>query len=688
MRSTSNRTALAVALAVSFAGGVARAAEPATSPSAATPVAAPAATSSDAEAVPAAAQAKDAATVEARTATPRGTTFVLPDGWAKTVQGNTVTLSPPEADGSKLVIVDALGDDPDVAIAAAWSALGMAPKFVVATDAAPRDGWEQRRFYEYDVAANAKRVVNASAYRRGTEWTLVLADADQAIAEKRASQVGKIFQRLQPAGHTRESFAGRTAHTLDAARVRQVAQFVESMRKDFDVPGVAVGIVQDGEVVMAQGFGVRALGKPAPVTGDTRFMIASNTKALTTLMLAKLVDAGTLDWDAPAKDVYPAFRLGDTATSDRVLVKHLVCACTGVPRQDFEWLFEGEKQTPATVMATLATMQPTSAFGELFQYSNPMAAAAGYIGGQVAYPGSELGEGYDRAMQALVFDPLGMRNTTFDYARAQTGDYASPHGFDIRREVQPMGMGLNDTIRASRPAGAAWSSVNDLLKYVQMEIDHGLLPDGSRYIGETALMERREPQISLGVDKDYAMALMVDSSDGVQVVDHGGDMGGFHSNMMWWPEQKVGAVILTNADEGVQLRGPLKRRLMELMFDGEPQAEATAKANAKANREAFAAFVKLFQVPADAATLAALAPRYHNDALGELVVTRADGKAWFDFGTFRTEVATMPQPDGSMAFMTIDPESIGFQFTRADADGLRKLVTRDGQHEYVFTEME
>ena len=339
-------------------------------------------------------------------------------------------------------------------------------------------------------------------------------------------------------------------------------------------------------------------------------------------------------------------------------------------------------------MATLGTMQPTSGFGELFQYSNPMAAAAGYIGGQVAHPGSELGAGYDQAMQALVFDPLGMKNTTFDYAKAQTGNFARPHGYDIDHKVVVMDMGLNDTIVASRPAGAAWGTVNDLLKYVQMEIDRGVLPDGKRYIGEAALLQRREPQISLGVDRDYAMALMVDRSDGVTVIDHGGDMGGFHSNMMWWPEQRVGAVILTNADEGVYLRGPLKRRLMELMFDGEPQAQAAAKATAKANREAFDAYRKLLQIPGDAAALAGLAPRYRNAALGDIVVTRAGGKARIDVGAFSSEIVTQPQPDGSLAFVTIDPVAAGFQMVRADKDGKRALVVRDGQHEYVFDAVE
>jgi CubicO group peptidase (beta-lactamase class C family) len=643
---------------------------------------------SDSPPPPAASANAAAASADAPTTTPGGkATFLVPEGWGKNVDGNAVVLTPPEADGSRFAIIDATADSADAAVLEGWKLLGLSPKLVVATDAAPRDGWEQRRFYEYDIPQNAKRAVSAGAYRKGTAWTVVLVDVDQAIAEKRASQFGKLFQRLQPAGHTRENFAGRTAHKLDEARLRQVADFVETMRADFDVPGVAIGIVQDGKVVLSRGFGVRTLGKPAKVDGDTRFMIASNTKALTTLMLAKLVDAGKLDWNARAKDVYPAFKLGSDAVTDKVLVKHLICACTGLPRQDFEWLFEGEKQSPQTVMATLGTMQPTSGFGELFQYSNPMAAAAGYIGGHIVHPDSELGAGYDQAMQSLVFDPLGMRNTTFDYAKAQTGNYASPHGFDIERKVTIMGMGLNDTIVASRPAGAAWGTVNDLLKYVQMEIDRGVLPDGKRYIGEDALLQRREAQISLGVDRDYAMALMVDKSDGVTVIDHGGDMGGFHSNMMWWPEQKVGAVILTNADEGVFMRGPFKRRLMELMFDGELQAQASAAATAKANREGFAAYRKLVQVPADAEAIAGLAARYRNDALGELVVTRKDGKAAFDVGAFSSEIATQPQPDGSLAFVTIDPVAAGFPFVRAEKDGVRQLIVRDGQHEYVFDEV-
>ena len=632
-----------------------------------------------------AALAQNAADHHASTA--RGTSFIIPAGWTQSIAGNDVLLAPPEAHGSRVAIIDASSVSPDAAVAEAWRSLGQSPKLLVASDDAPRNGWDQGRYYSYDIADNAHRAVQAIALRSGANWTLMLVDVDQGIAEKRLSQLIKIGHGLMPAGYSPETFAGHTAHRLDAARLAEMVRFVEAMRLDYDVPGVAIGIVQDGKVVMSKGFGVRQLGKPAVVDGDTRFMIASNTKALTTLMLAKLVDAGKLDWNAKVTDVYPAFKLGNAETTRQVRVKHLICACTGVPRQDMESMFEGEKQTPDSVIATLGTMQPTSGFGELFQYSNPMAAAAGFIGGQVAYPGTELGPGYDHAMQSLVFDPLHMDHTTFDYARAQSGDFSSPHGYDIDHRMRVMSMDLNDNIRASRPDGGAWSTVNDMLKYVEMEIDRGKLPGGKQYIGEAALMQRRVPQVALGVDKDYAMGLIVDRSDGVTVVDHGGDVGGFHSNMMWWPDQGVGAVILTNSNEGALLRGPFKRRLMELMFDGKPQAEAAAALGAKSGRDEFAAQRKLLQWPADAHAIAGLASHYRSPALGDLVVTRHGEQAIFDVGAFRSVVATRPQADGSTAFVMVDPQAFGMTFVRADAAGKRHLIVRDGQHEYGFDEV-
>jgi CubicO group peptidase (beta-lactamase class C family) len=646
----------------------------------------PAQASAVATSAPAAAQVL---TADTPSTTTDGNPFIAPSGWTIERRGAATILSVPEG-GSHIALVDVTGANADVAVAAAWSNYAGEAHWPLklASDRPPRDGWEQVRSYTYETSANDQRAVLAQALRKGERWTVAIYDMANAVGEKRAAQVQLIFDRLLPKGYARESFAGRSAHTLDADRLEQLTDFVEDARLQFDVPGVAIGIVQDRKVVLARGFGVRSLGQAEPVDADTLFMIASNTKALTTLMLAKLVAAGRFDWDTPVTKLLPGFKLGDADTTRQVLVRHLICACTGLPRQDMEWLFESEGATPESVMKSLATMQPTSRFGELFQYSNPMAAAAGYAGGHVLYPERELGAAYDAAMQTLVFDPLGMRATTFDYARAQQGNHATPHGVDADGATVNASMDLNTTVIPARPAGAAWSNVHDVLRYVQMELDHGLHADGSRYIETAPLLERRRPQVALGNDASYGMGLMVDRTWGTPVVHHGGDLLGFHSDMLWLPEHGVGAVILTNSDPGVFLRGPFQRRLLEVLFDGNPEAVENVRAQAERLRQSRVAERERLDVPADAARAAELAANYRSAELGPIAVSRRANATWFDFGAWRSEVASRRNEDGTLSFVTISPGEDGFEFVVDAKDGERALILRDSQHEYVFLEAE
>ena len=622
---------------------------------------------------------------DTRTATANGNPFVAPAGWTLSRNGPAVVLTAPEG-GSRIALVDVEAKDADSAVAAAWTAYDPNAKWPLklATDPPARDGWEQTRVFAYETSANDKRGVSARASRYKGAWTVVIYDMANDVGEKRSGQVSRIFDRLLPKGYQRETFKDKPAHALDAARLASLREFIETARQQFEVPGVAIGIVQDGKVVLAEGFGVRELGKPEQVEADTRFMIASNTKAMTTLMLAKLVDQGKFGWDTPVTQLLPTFKLGDADTTRQVLVKHLICACTGLPRQDMEWLFEGERFTPESAMASLATMQPTSKFGELFQYSNLMAAAAGYAGGHVMYPSMELGAGYDAAMQALVFDPLGMRSTTFDFAKALAGDHASPHGLDSNGKTVVADMGLNYTVVPARPAGAAWSTVNDVLRYVQMELDKGELPNGERYIGEGALLERRKPQVALGNDADYGMGLEVNRTWGIPVVHHGGDMLGFHSDMLWLPDVDVGAVILTNSDPGVFLRGPFQRRLLEVLFDGKPEAAENVAKRAERFKQEVAAERQRLVVPADAAVTAQLAGAYTNAELGTITVTHDGPATWFDVGGWKSEVASRKNDDGSMSIVTVSPGLDGFEFVVVDKDGKAALKFRDAQHEYDF----
>jgi CubicO group peptidase (beta-lactamase class C family) len=313
-----------------------------------------------------------------------------------------------------------------------------------------------------------------------------------------------------------------------------------------------------------------------------------------------------------------------------------------------------------------------------------MAAAAGFVGGHVAFPELELGAAYDRAMQTRVLAPLGMNATTFDFARALgSPNHAAAHAPDVDGTPAPAVMEVNYAVIPVRPAGAAWSSVRDMLKYVQMELDEGRLPDGTRYVSKDALLARREPQVSIGEDDSYGMGLMVNTKYGIPVVHHGGDMIGYHSDMIWLPGHDVGAVILTNGDPGWTLRSVFRRKLLEVLFDGRPEADADVAAQAKSYYDQLAAERKLITDPADPAEAARLAGHYANDALGEVTVHRATGSTVFDFGEWKSEVATRKNPDGTVSFLTTAPGVVGFEFV-VRAGPPPALVVRDAQHEYVF----
>jgi hypothetical protein len=240
---------------------------------------------------------------------------------------------------------------------------------------------------------------------------------------------------------------------------------------------------------------------------------------------------------------------------------------------------------------------------------------------------------------------------------------------------------LNYSIIPLRPAGAAWSNVDDMLKYVSMELANGKLPDGTPYIPKEPLLERRAPQVAIGKDETYGMGLMVDTEYNIPVVHHGGDMIGFHSDMMWLPEHGVGAVILTNGDPGWLVRTVFRRKLLEVLFDGNAEADGQIAASARTFYDQMAAERKLLMVPADSVEAAKLAARYQHPAVGEIGVSRRHGATMFDFGEWSSEVASRKNPDGTISFITIVPGFIGLEFVL----GENTLTLRDAQHEYVYS---
>lgn len=618
-----------------------------------------------------------------------GVSYTQPRDWVLATRGPATLLAAPEANLNIVVVEVGAAANAGEAAAKAWAAYKPEAnrKLRLSTAGAPGEGWDERVALSYETSPDERASVSAMALRKGTAWTVMIVDGSEATLGKRLAAASIIQQSLRPAGYQRESFAGKTAHRMTPERVKALRDFVAASAQQLGVPGVGLAILDQGKVVWQGGVGVRELGGTEPVTADTKFMIASNTKGMATLLLSVLADEGKLKWDQPVTELYPSFRLGSDATTQATLVRHLVCACTGLPRKDYAFIL-GDKGLPASdTFRQLGETQPTSKFGELFQYNNLMASAAGYLGGALLYPRMELGAAFDRAMNEKIFRPLGMTSTTFNMAEGMRGNWARPHGLDVNGKLVEISNDFNLTVYPYRPAGGAWSTTADMAKYVQLELSKGIAPNGKRLVSEANIVKRRERGVAVGEDNYYGMGLFDRVAWGVPVVTHGGTLLGYHSTFYALPDSGIGAVILTNSDPGAAMLAPFLRRMLEVAYDGKPEAAqdvATAaariQAQAKAKRERLT-------VPGDAAVLANLAANYRSPEVGTISFRDKDGAKWMKAGFVEGPVATRRNPDGSMSIISAGAGAIGVEALVGTKDGKRTLTVRDSQHEYVYSEV-
>lgn len=620
-------------------------------------------------------------------------TYDAPEGWARSISSDIVTFTAPEQDAALVVVPIASAANAEAAAAAAWAIHD--PSFSrpiwLNSPIAPRGGWDEMREIEYETSPSEERVVYADVYQAAGAWQVILLDGRLSTIAKRSAAVVGMSQSFAVEGYVGEDLSGRTANALTPERVALLKDFVAESAEELSIPGVGFAVIQDGEVVFEGGVGVKSIESQKPVGKDTLFMIASNTKGMTTLLLSKLVELGKLNWDDRVIDHYPAFKLGDQKTTESVLIRHLVCACTGLPRKDMDWIFNNTPATPASAtFDDLAATAPTSGFGELYQYNNQMAAAAGYVAGHIFYPDMEIGAAYDKAMQTYIFGPLGMTDTTMSIGQAMEGDFAAPYVINLDGKVeqveQSADLGFNQLVYAYRPAGAAWSSPHEMMKYIQNELTQGIGPDGTRLFASEPLLERRKPGVSAGKDRFYGMGLGTKTIAGIDIVEHGGSMNGYKSQMVIIPGANIGAVILTNSDEGRQLLNPFGRRLVEILYDGKDQATQQVAVAAEIKRLDLSKLRQELTSPGDPGILASLASHYDSDELGPLDIRREAGEVIFDPGMWSSPVATKTNADGTVSLILTDGSVLGMPYVIGRDGDKRTLTLNDAQRTYVFTE--
>ena len=216
-----------------------------------------------------------------------------------------------------------------------------------------------------------------------------------------------------PQAGTNVDLAGVAPLPLTGDRQAEFESYIANMLARTHLPGAAVAVVQNGEVVYQQGFGVRELGESEPVTPQTLMMIGSITKPMTATMAATVVDAGDVAWDTPVVDLLPTFAVADPALTRRLSLRDAFCACTGLPQRDPEFLFNSATLTPERLITSVRDFPLTAPLGEQFQYSNQMFGIGGYAAGNGRSRGTDLFAAYLAAMRQRLLDPLGMTHSTF-----------------------------------------------------------------------------------------------------------------------------------------------------------------------------------------------------------------------------------------------------------------------------------
>ena len=341
------------------------------------------------------------------------------------------------------------------------------------------------------------------------------------------------------------TFAMRTGASPAAAARQALAGFdawVDSALTAWHVVGAGVGIIVDGEVVYARGHGLRDRDRQVPATTQTLFAIGSASKAFTVFALGTLVDQGRIAWDTPVTDYLPWFRMYDPEVTRRLSVRDLVTHRSGLPRHDLLW-YNNAAITREELVRRLRYLRPNKDLRETFQYNNLMFLTAGYLVGTL------MNASWEDAIRSLVFEPLGMAGSNFSVAESQRApDFSLPYA--VRHDTVRT-LPFRD-ITVMGPAGSINSSVDDMLKWVRMQLSDGTVA-GRRVIQAGTLRDMHAPHMPIGLPdqkefgaQDYGMGWFLTSYRGHYRVSHGGNIDGFSALVTLYPQDRLGIVVLTN----------------------------------------------------------------------------------------------------------------------------------------------
>ncbi len=344
--------------------------------------------------------------------------------------------------------------------------------------------------------------------------------------------------------------------------------YVKKAVADWEVPGLAIAVVKDGEVVFSRGYGVRELGKPAPVDGHTLFAIGSTTKAMTAASIGMLVDEKKLSWDDPVTKSLPWFQLRDPVLTRELTIRDLLTHRAGLPNADFLWY--GQSNVAHDILFRMRYLPSETSPRTHFTYQNVMYAAAGAVIAQVS------GMPWEDFVRTRIFEPLHMDGTIPTAATlARQPNVASPH-FRLDGKVRVID---NASVDPIAPAGAVWSSVSDMAKWMRFLLE-GKTPEGKSLLASETLEELFRPETMVDADEfyptqklthphwtTYGFGWFQEDYDGRRVDFHTGSIDGMVAIHGLVRDEHLGVYVLANRDHA-ELRHALMYRVFDLYGKG------------------------------------------------------------------------------------------------------------------------
>lgn len=515
----------------------------------------------------------------------------------------------------------------------------------------PGTAWDFLAQIHFDAGANGDAAFIAVLAVLGTRAYVSILDGNVDALARRGADANVLIGSLRPQGYEEQDWASLEAQSIDDDKIASLRASIETLREAEHIPGAAVLVARANEVLLSEGFGLRAAGGRAAVSDRTLFMIGSATKPLVSLLAARLVADGRTTWETPVHDILPSFALADEAATTALQLRHTLCACTGFPRRDLEFIFEYSGAGSENCLNTLRTLAPTTGFGETFQYSNQLVALGGYALGRVSDARRPLDAAFSRALDREVLRPLGMRNTTLSMSRARRGEHASPHASNLDGDTIAVPFEVEGAIESVGPAGALWSNLRDLGKYVQMELRGGVADRDRRFLEEEALLVRREAGVAAGNDVTYGLGLFRYDLHGIIAFGHGGNTLGFTSDVVFIPSLDLAIVTLANAANANGFTESVRALVLEMALGVELNPLDAAAGRRRFRDQALTAAREGLRPPTSAEA-ASMVGTYRSTDLGEITIrVGEDGELILDAGEWSTPLALSAEEGGGLQWL-------------------------------------